>query len=73
MHVFWGLRNVKSPFVQALDVLTNERQRRAYDDELRTAAHLAQAAAAAASSEADQPDFILADLKWVSECLSVVP
>lgn len=53
---------------QALEVLTNERQRRVYNEELRVATRLAQAAeaSAAAAAEGDEAPFILADPAYAS-------
>ncbi len=48
---------------QALEVLTDTRQRRLYDEELESAARLSQAFAEQAAGSADQPHFVMSDLK----------
>jgi hypothetical protein len=48
---------------QALEVLTDTRQRRLYDEELESAARLSQAFAEQAAGSADQPQFVMSDLK----------
>lgn len=53
---------------QALEVLTDARQRRLYDEELESVARLSQAFAEQAASASDQPRFVLSDLKCVRCC-----
>ena len=53
---------------QALEVLTDTRQRRLYDAELESAARLSQAFAEQAAASADQPQFVMSDL----ECAPVL-
>jgi hypothetical protein len=54
---------------QALEVLTDTRQRRLYDEELESAASLSQAFAEQAAGSADQPQFVMSDLKCAAMLL----